>query len=211
MMPKLIKRGVDAFTDKREKDVYFTGAFSILSGCLPNVYGVYARQIVYPNQFSFIIAPPASGKGSLKYSRALGNTAQEYYINDSQDRLNAYYRELRAYRQSQSLRNADTSQGPPKKPPFIVLFIPANSSYAKILSHLHQNNGSGIICETEADTMGNILKQDWGSYSDMLRKSFHRESVSDHLQQLKLFYQELISGCFGEMGFDRGCSTGNVR
>src|SRR5690606_32372956 len=26
--------------------------------------------------------------------------------------------------------------------------------------------------------MGNVLKQDWGSYSDLLRKAFHHEQVS---------------------------------
>jgi hypothetical protein len=58
------------------------------------------------------------------------------------------------------------------------VYIPANTSYAKILWHLEQNEGTGIICETEADTLGNVVKQEWGSYSDMLRKSFHHERLS---------------------------------
>jgi hypothetical protein len=59
-----------------------------------------------------------------------------------------------------------------------VVYIPANTSYAKILWHLEQNEGTGIICETEADTLGNVFKQEWGTYSDMLRKAFHHESIS---------------------------------
>jgi len=43
-----------------------------------------------------------------------------------------------------------------------VVFIPANSSYAEILTNLQQVEGEGIICETEADTMGNVLKQKLG-------------------------------------------------
>ena len=37
---------------------------------------------------------------------------------------------------------------------------------------------SGILCETEADTITNALKQDWGGFSDILRKGFHYEEVS---------------------------------
>ena len=36
----------------------------------------------------------------------------------------------------------------------------------------------GVFCETEADTMGNSFKQDWGGYSDLLRKAFHHEGIS---------------------------------
>jgi hypothetical protein len=39
-------------------------------------------------------------------------------------------------------------------------------------------NKEGIICETEADTMGNVLKQEWGGYTDMLRKAFQHERIS---------------------------------
>ncbi len=177
-MPEIIKKGVIAFTDPRERDVFFTGALSILSGCLPNVEGVYNRQTVYPNLFSFVIAPPASGKGALKFSRALGNKIQESMLLESQESQKSYERNLRAYKLQMSKKNADVSLEPPKAPPFKVFFIPANSSYAKILTHLYQNDGAGIICETEADTMGNIFKQEWGSYSDMLRKAFHHEPIS---------------------------------
>jgi hypothetical protein len=77
-----------------------------------------------------------------------------------------------------SKKKTDPSEEPPEQPPFKVVFIPANSSYAKILTHLQQNEGEGIICETEADTMGNVLKQEWGGYSDMLRKAFQHERIS---------------------------------
>ena len=66
----------------------------------------------------------------------------------------------------------------PDEPPFKVVFIPANTSYAMILSHIQANGGEGIICETEADTMGNVMNKEWGGYSDLLRKAFHHERVS---------------------------------
>ena len=178
LMPDMIKQGVLCFTDPRERDVFFTGALSILSACLPHIIGEYNRQPVYPNLFSFIIAPPASGKGSLKYSRLLGGIIQSKLLEVSQKEERKYQKELHLYKQRKRKKNSNPDEEPPSRPPFRVFYIPANSSYAKVLNHLSENGGTGVICETEADTMGYILKQDWGSYSDMLRKAFHHESIS---------------------------------
>jgi hypothetical protein len=179
LLPDLIKSGSQAFTDHRERDVFLTGALAILSGCLPNVKGIYAQQIVYPNLFSFIIAPAASGKGALKFSKTLADKHHEHLLKSSKEEQQRFDIEMNEYKARQRAKKKhEASDEPPEKPPFKVVFIPANSSYAKILSHLEQNQGEGIICETEADTMGNVLKQEWGGYSDMLRKSFHHERIS---------------------------------
>lgn len=178
LMPEILKSGVLSFIDPRERDVYFTGALSILSGCLPNVKGQYNRQTVFPNLFSFVIAPPASGKGTLKYSRELGTTIQSTLLKSSRENQVNYKKELQAYKNNKRKKSVNAIEDPPKPPPYKVFYIPANSSYAKIICHLNENDGTGVICETEADTMGYILKQDWGSYSDMLRKAFHHETIS---------------------------------
>ena len=72
-LPLLLKDGARAFTDKRKRDVFFTGAISIISGCLPNVTGVYFQERVYPHLYTFIIAPAASGKGVLKNAKRLAD------------------------------------------------------------------------------------------------------------------------------------------
>ncbi|MDX9928404.1 MAG: DUF3987 domain-containing protein [Bacteroidales bacterium] len=178
-LPDLIKSGALAFTDLRERDVFLTGAFAILSGCLPNVKGVYAQQIVYPNLFAFVIAPAASGKGALKFSKTLADKHHDQLLKSSKEEQQRYDSEMNEYKTRQRAKKKhEPAEEPPEQPPFRVVFIPANSSYAKILSHLEQNQGEGIICETEADTMGNVLKQEWGGYSDMLRKAFHHERIS---------------------------------
>ncbi len=178
-LPGILRSGADAFTDKRERDVFLTGALAILSGCMPNVSGIYAQQKVYPNLFAFIIAPAASGKGALKFSKMLADKHHDLLIRASKDAQQQYDNELNQYKTRQRIKKKnDPDEPPPEQPPFKVVFIPANSSYAKILTHLQQNEGEGIICETEADTMGNVLKQEWGGYSDMLRKAFHHERIS---------------------------------
>ena len=173
-------KSTPTFADERERDVFFTGALSILSGCLPNVEGVYAQETVYPNLFSFIIAPAASGKGALKFAKVLADPYQERMLEESNKDRQIYDAELAEYKTA--LRNRkkgdETVMEEPDKPPFKVVFIPANTSYAAILKHIQQNDGKGIICETEADSMGAVFKQDWGGYSDMLRKAFHHETIS---------------------------------
>ena len=179
-LPQILKQGALAFIDERERDVFLTGALGILSGCLPNVKGIYAQQEVFPNLFTFTIAPAASGKGALKFAKQLADEYHTQVLNASKEADTQYQQQEAAHKQM--LRNAKRgetiTEEPPVKPPFKVVYIPANTSYAKILCHLEQNEGTGIICETEADTLGNVFKQEWGSYSDMLRKSFHHERLS---------------------------------
>lgn len=179
-LPQILKQGALAFTDERERDVFLTGALGILSGCLPNVKGIYAQQEVFPNLFTFAIAPAASGKGALKFAKQLADEYHTQVLNASKEADVQYQQQEQAFKHLQrNLKKGETmTDEPPVKPPFKVVYIPANTSYAKILSHLEQNEGTGIICETEADTLGNVFKQEWGSYSDMLRKSFHHERLS---------------------------------
>jgi len=66
----------------------------------------------------------------------------------------------------------------PQEPAFKLLFIPADCSQAMMMQILQDNDGSGIICETEADAMSGANKQDWGNYSHIMRAAFHHEKIS---------------------------------
>ncbi|MDU8885208.1 DUF3987 domain-containing protein [Yeosuana sp. MJ-SS3] len=170
-LPSLLKKGSEAFEDQRSKDSFLTGALSIISGCLPNVSGVYSGRKVYPNLFSFVIAPAASGKGALYSAKELADKFHKETMRISLNAIEEYLRE-------QEERIDDEEIDPTPEPQFKVVYIPANTSNSKIIQHLQQNDGKGIICETEADTLGQTLKNDWGSYSDMVRKAFHHEKIS---------------------------------
>ena len=58
------------------------------------------------------------------------------------------------------------------------LLVSGNSSVAAICDRLRNIKNGLLICETEADTLANAFKNDWGNYSDMLRKAFHHETIS---------------------------------
>ncbi len=178
-LPEILKIGSAVFEDRRERDIFLTGALSIISGCMRNVVGLYRAKEHYANLFVFIIAPAASGKGSITFAKNLGDKFHDKLVAESTEKQKIYKIELQEYKRKISDKKQDTSElEPPEEPPFKVLFIPANNSSARVIQHLKEGDEQGIFCETEADTMGAVLKQDWGSYSDLLRKAFHHEHIS---------------------------------
>ena len=181
LLPAILKEGCKVLKDHRERDVFLSGALGVLSGCLPGVSGIYDGHLCYPNLFVFVIAPAASGKGALKFAKCLGSAYHDELLEiskkEKQDYKNAWVRfeiESTKYKKGK----LETQPEEPEERGFKTLFIPANSSSAMLIRHLNQNEDSGILFESEADTLGNVLKQDWGGYSDLLRKSYHHEAIS---------------------------------
>lgn len=170
-MPKPLREGCQAFTTQREKDAFLLAALGVLSGCMPTVQGVYAGSQVGTNLFVFIIAPAGSGKGSLVWARQLGVGYHKQKRAQSDEAQQAY--EQRRAEARQSGHSFDE-----RAPPYKTLFLPGNSSSAAFLKSLVENDEQGVVCETEADTLSGALKQDWGDYSDVLRKAFHHEPIS---------------------------------
>ncbi|MFZ4548854.1 MAG: DUF3987 domain-containing protein, partial [Bacteroidales bacterium] len=178
-LPDSLQRSCEPFKQSRERDLFLTGALSVLSGCMSSVSGTYSQRTVYPNLFSFIIAPAASGKSALSLAKELAMSYHRNMVKESKEQKRIYQLEMDQYKTTKSkVKNGSSNDSPPNRPNFKLLYIPANSSSAAVIAHLENSDGIGIICETEADTMGNSFKQDWGGYSDLLRKAFHHEPIT---------------------------------
>lgn len=178
-LPTVLKEACKVF-EGRERDVFLTTAFSVISGGLYNVSGLYRNAVIYPNLFSMVIAPPASGKGSMKYSRMLGDCYHNFLLTQSIEAKKKYKKERLIYEKKiKKAKEFDLDNiEEPKEPKAPIYFIPGDTSSAMFIKHLEDNDGLGCLCETEADTINKTLKQDWGGYSDMLRKGFHSELIS---------------------------------
>ena len=192
VLPPTLKEACNVFKG-RERDVFFTSALSVISGGLHNVSGLYSNSEIYPNLFSIIIAPPASGKGVMKYSKQLGDCYHDFLLNQSREDLKEYKKEKRVF--YSKVKKAKTDQDiealiEPEKPKFKMFFIPGNTSSAMITKHLEYNDGMGCICETEADALTNALKQEWGNFSDIIRKGFEAELISQS-RKTDLEYSEI--------------------
>lgn len=180
-LPNLLKRGCDVLETNRERDIFLTGALIILSGSLLKVEGLYDRNRQFPNLFGFIIAPAANGKGALKYAKILGDALHQKYLKNYESQKKDYYEAMENYNMAIAdyrKRKITSYPDEPKSLEKKTLFISGNSSAAMVIRQLKNSDSSGIICETEADTLSNALKQDWGGFSDLLRKAFHFECVS---------------------------------
>ena len=180
VLPGTLKEACNVFKG-RERDVFLTSALSVISGGLHNVYGLYAGEKVYSNLFSFVIAPAASGKGSMKYAKQLGECYHDFLFNKSKEASKEYKRAKKIF--DIKLKKATTDQAiealiEPEEPKATYFFIPGDTSAAMIVKLLEANDGAGCICETEADTITKTFNQDWGGYSDVLRKGFHAEPIT---------------------------------
>ena len=192
VLPPTLKEACNVFKG-RERDVFLTSALSVISGGLHNVSGLYANDKVFPNLFSMIIAPPASGKGVMKYSRQLGDCYHDFLLNQSREDLKEYKKEKRVF--DLKVKKAKTDQAiealiEPDKPKSKMFFIPGDTSSAMIVKHLEDNEGMGCICETEADALTNALKQEWGGFSNIIRKGFQAEIISQS-RKTNLEYTEI--------------------
>src|SRR3989339_270051 len=175
-LPKLLMKGCELMSpDTRERDVFFTSSLALISGSLPNYYVHYDDHKVHMNLFTMVVAPPASGKGVVSLAGA--------YIKGIEAHLLEEYNAMVKLKEVESPvegdeGNVNNSKRRKLKLPRKRHVIPANSSAASFMGILNENGGIGTIYETEADTLAQSFKQDWGNFSDLLRKSFHHESTS---------------------------------
>jgi hypothetical protein len=175
-LPEPLDKIVSGF-ESRERDIVFLSSIGVLSACLPKVFSIYDRKKNDANLYLFIIAPPASGKGSMNWSKILADPIHENLIKESKSKLQAYKRL--------------TDNSGVVKPEMQIKILPGNVSSSKVYHHLQNAQDSLLIFESEADSLSNMLKQDWGDFSDILRKAFHHESVSisratdDRLYEIK--------------------------
>lgn len=175
-LPEILKESTNMFKDAIEKDVFLIGTISVISGCLPNIEGIYFDEPHSAHLYSFITAPAGSGKGKLKWAKYFGLKIHKSMVEQSIQDKEDYERELDNYNNL----NKNQRQGVerPREPKRKMFYIPANSSSSAFIQALSDNNFKGIIFETEADTLAATLKQDWGNFSDVLRKAFHHESTN---------------------------------
>lgn len=175
-LPEILMDSTNMFSTGIEKDVFLIGAIAVISACLPNIEGIYFDEPVSAHLYSFITAPAGSGKGKLKWAKFFGIKIHKLMVKQSIRAKEEYEQELENYNNL----NKNQRQGveKPKEPKHKMFFIPANSSSSAFIQALSDNDFKGIIFETEADTLAGTLKQDWGNFSDVLRKAFHHESTN---------------------------------
>lgn len=165
-LPELIRQLTSQYKG-RERDLILLSIIGVLSACLPKVHGYYDRNKYAPNLYILIIAPPASGKGVIGKPKILIQRIHHLLMQNSST-------ERERCKQS----NIGKKNNKTICPELVLKILPGNVSGSKIYTHLQNSVFGVLIFETEADTLSAALKQDWGNFSDTLRKGFHHETIS---------------------------------
>ena len=172
LLPGFLSDIISKASNYEDADLLILGSLTAISACLPNVSGIYAEREVFPNLFTFVSAPASAGKGRLTSCRYLIKPIHDNLKQLNKLEMEEYHRQLNEYNQDKK------SHEQPAEPPIRTLLIPANSSATAVYQMLNDNQGIGIILETEGDTLANTFKSDYGNFSDGFRKAFHHEMIS---------------------------------
>jgi hypothetical protein len=173
-LPSLLQKVVAKSNSPEDRDLLLLGSLVVISACLPKVYGIYAEREVYPNLFLFVTAQASAGKGRLTLCRKLVDPIHRSLREVSRLEFEEYQRTLTEYAATKNKTDVER----PREPPVKMLVIPANNSATGLFQILNDNNGSGLMFETEGDTLALTFKSEHGNYSDGFRKAFHHETIS---------------------------------
>ena len=174
-LPDLLRRITVKGTSPEDKDILLLGSLVSMSACLPKVYGVYAEREVFANLFLFVTAQASAGKGRLTLCRKLVEPIHKALREQNRAEYESYQRDLTEYA---AAKNDKVNMEKPQEPPLKMLVIPANNSATGLFQILNDNNGKGLIFETEGDTLAQTFKSEHGNYSDGFRKAFHHETIT---------------------------------
>jgi hypothetical protein len=151
-LPMLIRSGTERLAG-HERAVFLVGSLAAMSSALPNITAIYDGQALESNLFVFLVGGFGSGKGVLSFVY---------------DIIQPIHKHLRETEQPPG----EDGQQPERR----LHIIPANVSKSGIIELLATNK-RGLIFDTEADTLTYVFKLDFGSFDDILRKSYHHESL----------------------------------
>ncbi|SFN42099.1 Protein of unknown function [Algoriella xinjiangensis] len=172
-LPRFIKELTDEY-EGRERDMILLSTLGVLSDCFPNYYSEYDGRKVYPHLYLAILANAASGKGVINISRKLLEPIHKYVQKDN-NLFEVSDEDLIPESKEESKKNKKPSESNSVKE---IKILPGNISSAEMHSYFNKSKHGMLIMESEADTVGAMLKNDWANYSDVLRKVFHNEPIS---------------------------------
>lgn len=174
--PHLLEQIISYGKTDEQRDVLLLGAFTVLGSSLARVVRCqYSRKWQAPCMQTFVVAPSASGKGALTWVRLLVEPIHDKIRGEVKEAMKAYRREKAEY---DSMGRERKNREAPVPPPNRMFLISGNNTGTGILQNIMDNDGTGIICESEADTVSAAIGTEYGHWSDTLRKAFDHDRLS---------------------------------
>ena len=197
--PKILLLIISYATSPTQRDVMLLGALTAIGASMERyVRCPYAGKLQSPCLQSFIVAPSASGKGILSLIRLLVEPIHDEIRQQVATEVKAYKKEKAAYDVMGKERSKVEAPQMPKNRMFL---ISGNNTGTGILQNIMDANGTGLICETEADTISAAIGSEYGHWSDTLRKAFDHDRLSynrrtdqEYREVKKSYLSVLLSG-----------------
>lgn len=195
-LPEFLRSIIAKATSEDEKDMMLLVALTIIASALnKKVKGMYNDSWEYPTLYLLVVGKAASRKGIIAAMRNLVKPIQEYQHD--------IYKEQKQEYMAKKAQEKDSKATDLEEPKKRMHCIPANSSAAAFFQALCTMQGCGLVIDTEIDTMLQVFKQDWGNFSECLRKMFHHELIEIYRKTNDEYYEVdepaasvLLSGTF---------------
>ena len=197
--PKILMLIMSYATSPTQRDILLLGALTALGATMERyVRCSYSGKYQSPCLQTFFVAPPASGKSGLSLIRLLVEPFHDKIRQQVDEEMKAYRKEKKNYELLGKERvNTEAPQMPTNK----MFLISGNNSGTGILQNIMDANGTGLICETEADTIASAISSEYGHWSDTLRKAFDHDRLSynrrtdqEYREVKRIFLAVLLSG-----------------
>ena len=170
-------RQIMAFGQSREqRDVLLLGGLTTLGASLAQTLRfLYGGKWFFSSLQTFIVAPPASGKGVLAWTRMLVQPIHDEIRATVAEEMKRYKKEMTSFN---SLGREKAKAEEPEMPLNRMFIFSGNNTGTGILQNIIDSGGVGIICETEADMVSNSIASDYGHWSEVIRSSFDHDPLS---------------------------------
>lgn len=170
-LPDVLQRACHPF-EGHEKAVMLLGSLGVMSGCFPGVGGVYDGRRYGLNLFCFVVAPAASGKGTMTWAQRLARPWHRHLLERNKKALAQYAADLTEYKAE------GRKSSPPTEPPRLLHYLPGDATAAALIEALEENDGRGTVFVTEVLTLITALGGEHGKFADKLCAMFQHEPVS---------------------------------
>jgi hypothetical protein len=190
-LPEMLKTRCSLLSKAHRRDVFLVSALPVIAAQMPNILAGHLDGYYTPDLFTLIVAGPGTGKGISSKAKAFGHVLNEQIIEQSNREI-ANFENL-----------PDEEKAGQQRPHERSLLIPANSSSRAIYDTLDANGGNGLLFENEIDTLINATAQEWGNFSDVVRKAFHHEAISINRKKERFYIDNprlsiCLSGTFDQ-------------
>lgn len=197
--PLLLERIMACGASRAQCDVLLLGAVTVLGASMgSHVRCSYGGKMISPCLQSFVVGLPVAGKGVLSLVRLLVEPIHDDIRRQVEENMVAYRRDKVRY---DALGKERAKTEMPVLPPNRMFLISGNNTGTGILQNLMDSDGSGLICESEADTISTAIGSDYGHWSDTMRKAFDHDRLSynrrtdrEYREVKKSYLAVLLSG-----------------